>query len=134
MNTNTKFLKFINELGNQSQVKFLVFEKTFPISIFALFFGFFCGNLFGTFLNFLRNFFSWDGFIIIATILTIEFINYLNYKNTKNITKLKKIVPQKSILFWNFFRFNQQPVIRFFNFYKIGLLLGFFTDAFKVGS
>ena len=90
MNSNTKFLKFLNKLTTQSQKKFLVFENNFPISIFFLFFGFICGNLFGTLLNFFRNYTNWDGAIITVTILIIEFINYLNY--TKKDNHIKKLI------------------------------------------
>ena len=129
MKWNTKLFKLLLDLKLQIQKKRFLFEKKFTISIFFLFFGFVCGNLFGTFLNFFRNYTNWDGVIISSTILFIEFINYLNYKENlkKKKFKLKK--------FKNYFniKFKNLQMIRVFNFYKIGLLLGFFTDAFKVG-
>lgn len=113
---NTRFFKFIQQLEVLYQKKMQFFQKNFAFSIFILGFGFVCGNLFGTFLTFFRRFTSWDGTIIASTIVFIECINYLNYtQNSKN-----KSVIQTSFIFLNF--------------YKIGLLLGFFTDAFKVGS
>jgi hypothetical protein len=197
MNSNTKFFRLIHEFVIQSRRKLWIFQSIVTVSIFALFLGFVCGNLFGTFLNYFRNFVPWDGFIISLTILVIEFINYLNFSYPKRC----------SISFFNFFSslFKRQPkaileslnsnklfyvrplpfdqkekakadnafrqTSRFFspllpplfdgekkqrqdktdltvpppipntyswikilNFYKIGLLLGFFIDAFKVGS
>lgn len=46
----------------------------FTKSIFALFLGFISGNLFGTFLNFFRNYTNWDGFIIIVTIRATRWV------------------------------------------------------------
>ena len=114
--TNTYFFKFIYHLEVLYQKKMQFFSKNFAFSIFILGFGFFCGNLFGTFLTFFRQFTSWDGTIIALTILFIESINYLNYTP---YSKRKRFL---------------KTFFTFLNFYKIGLLLGFFTDAFKVGS
>jgi len=139
------------------------------VSIFTLFLGFVCGNLFGTFLNYFRNFVSWDGIIVSLTNLVIEFINYLNFSFNKpgsndynTETKLTKtivnrdnqlsqaiqtqsneqtkylrldstpIFPNRSVI--KFPASNKRHWVKIFNFYKIGLLLGFFIDAFKVGS
>lgn len=136
MASNTKFVKLINNLCTKGQIKVWLFDTTFAFSIFFLFFGFFCGNLFGTFLIFFRNYFVWDGFIIMLIILSIESINYLNYKKKHDWL-------EKNKRFFNQFKFCTEPVINYeknytwircLNFFKIGLLLGFFTDAFKVGS
>lgn len=147
MNSNTKFLKFLNKLTTQSQKKILVFENNFPISIFFLFFGFICGNLFGTFLTFFRNYTNWDGAIITLTILIIEFINYLNYTKKDNHIKKRIFIQYNKLQFLNFktkinkkiiknqpLNFKNKLFLKFLNFSKIGLLLGFFVDAFKVGS
>lgn len=111
---NTKFLKLLNFFRFNIINKLLFIEKNFVIYIFLLFLGFICGNLFGTFLIFFRYYIYWDGFIILLIILLIEFINYLTY--------IKKFKIKNKIFF------------KFLNFYKIGLLLGFFIDSFKVGS
>lgn len=113
---NTKFLKLLTFFRFNVINKFIFIEKNFVIYIFLLFFGFICGNLFGTFLNFFRYYIYWDGFIILLIILLIELINYLTY------IKIFKLKIKNN----NFFKF--------LNFYKMGLLLGFFTDSFKVGS
>lgn len=113
---NTKFLKLLNFFRFNIINRFIFIEKNFVIYIFLLFLGFICGNLFGTFLNFFRYYICWDGFIILLIILLIELINYLTYIK---IFKSKK---------------NNKNFFKFLNFYKMGLLLGFFTDSFKVGS
>jgi hypothetical protein len=111
---NTKFLKLLNFFRFNIINKSLFIKKNFVICIFLLFLGFICGNLFGTFLIFFRYYIYWDGFIILLIILLIEFINYLTYIQT--------------------FKIKNKNFFKFLNFYKMGLLLGFFTDSFKVGS
>lgn len=91
MNSNTKTFRQINKLNFQIQKKIWVFQNIGVVSIFFLFLGFVFGNLFGTFLDFFRNFLNWDGLIITITICLIEFINFLNYNTKKNQT-LKKIL------------------------------------------
>lgn len=111
---NTKFLKILNFVCYNIINKVIFIKTNFIFYIFLLFLGFICGNLFGTFLKFFRYHINWDGFIILLIILLIEFINYLTY--------IKK------------FKLKNENSFKFLNFYKIGLLVGFFTDSFKVGS
>ena len=179
VNSNTKLVQLISQLTLQSKKKFWIFKTIVPHGVFALFLGFVVGNLFGTFLNYFRNFVKWDGLIITFTILAIEFINYLNFKPNKKNFQFKnprgrcKSFLKKSPLTINYdqlyqdkktvstleFRINNKPITNYkienfsnlnyhlqkpkicnqygtklLNFYKIGLLLGFFIDAFKVGS
>jgi hypothetical protein len=83
MNSNTKFFRLISELAIQAE-KALGISKYCNCFNFYIIFWFVCGNLFGTFLNYFRNFVQWDGLIISLTILIIEFINYLNFRFTKS--------------------------------------------------
>ena len=93
--------------------KFFSKSKNFFLeSICGFYFGFVIGNLFGTFLSFLRNKIAWDGTILLFLILFFEVVNFIIYK--------KKILNKKLLIFIK----NIQ----------IGVLLGFFIDAFKVGS
>ena len=130
MKINTNFLQILTYLIASNRFHINFFEKKFTLSIFFLFFGFICGNLFGTFLNFFRNFIYWDGIIILITILVIEFIHFFNYTNQNNNKIFKMLVYLKKL------NINKKNIffIQILNFYKLGLLLGFFTDAFKVGS
>ena len=172
MNLNTKFFKQVYKLNSEIKTKIYFFQKIVILSLFFLFLGFVCGNLFGTFLQYFRDFTDWDGAIIIVTLVTIELINFLNYKKLNlrfpfgYITLQKKnyqlwrastqvednvIVNDSAALRQN--KIFNQPLkqgshepflkpkfkkennyIKILNFYKIGLLLGFFIEAFKVGS
>lgn len=85
--------------------------------------GFLVGNLFGTFLNTIRKYIIWDGFIVFVLISSIELLSYAVYHN-KNRSFFFIIHP------WIIKRSFWKSI----NFFKIGLLIGFFVDAFKVGS
>ena len=74
-------------------------------------FSFIIGNLFGTFLNFLRNQLIWDGIILVIVLVLFEIVNFIIHN--------KYINPILAILLKNS---------------QFGLLLGFFIDAYKVGS
>ena len=128
---NTKFLKLLNSFYFNILNKFKLIEKYFIIYIFLLLLGFICGNLFGTFLIFFRFYTNWDGLIIILTILIIEFINFITYGKSFKYHKSNNFFSK--IYKKNFF-FLLFKNLKFLNFYKMGLLLGFFIDAFKVGS
>lgn len=140
MTSNTPFFNQIHRLQFLLKKKMTFFKKIVILSLFFLFLGFVFGNLFGTFLNYFRSFTDWDGLIIIFILVIIEIINYLNYKSLKN---------GNSFLL-NFFssrknfgrrgnnqkdsRKHMNSIIKILHFSKIGLLMGFFIDAFKVGS
>ena len=175
MNLNTKFFKQVYKLNSEIKTKIYFFQKIVILSLFFLFLGFVCGNLFGTFLQYFRDFTDWDGAIIIITLVTIELINFLNYKKSNlRFPFIYRKFKKKNFQLWPFVlkvtqveanvivndsaalgqnkTFNQRIVlksqetflnpklkkennfIKILNFYKIGLLLGFFIDAFKVGS
>ena len=89
--------------------KFLNFKSVLSLGLCAIFLGFLCGNIFGTFLSIIRNLLFWDGLILSLLLLFVEFLSFIFYKKRKNSFKN-------------------------LNFFKIGLLLGFYIDAFKVGS
>lgn len=175
MRSNTRLFRALNKMEAQFRKRSQLFEENFVASTFFLFFGFMCGNLFGTFLFFFRAIIPWDGAIIALILLLVEGINYLNFSilnkpNTipespikkksffSNFVELGLIIPNcldmlKSIfdsqtekitfrIRWlRFFKSKvilfqrkRNEIIRLLNFYKLGLLLGFFIDAFKVGS
>nr|AIT94199.1 hypothetical chloroplast RF20 [Marsupiomonas sp. NIES 1824] len=77
--------------------------------------GIFFGSIFGTFLPFLRQFFVWDGLIFLLILFVSEWVSVMMYQ--QNLKLLKN-----------------QNRIQFLNWLKMGTLLGFFIDAFKVGS
>ena len=108
---NSNFLKLL--LSNF----FLFYKKSLLIRdkiigfLLSILFGIILGSLFGTFLPTMRMIFPWDGFIFMGIILFGEMITSVTYT-------LK----------------NQHPIFVFLNWIKIGVYLGFFMDAFKVGS
>ena len=163
MRSNTKLLRLMNDFQIGILKKGQTFKDHFVASTFCLFLGFMCGNLFGTFLNYFRSLIHWDGAIIALILLFIEFINYLHFtvskkwftKNAsrsgsfkqklkpfwknqgfKNQVKTKTSQISSSLFIDFLFNMKEKFIlfIRLLNFYKLGLLLGFFIDAFKVGS
>jgi len=111
----SKLDAFVSQYSGSLREKSLFLRKNFPSMLALLLLGFLVGNVFGTFLNTLRFFFLWDIFIIFVLIGLLEILNY-NVYQAKNRLVFKKIV------------------VQFLNFFKIGLMIGFFVDAFKVGS
>jgi hypothetical protein len=130
----TRFQRISQQTNIEFQKKCQFFTKKFTISLFYLFLGFLIGNLFGTLIDFFRLL-LWDGFIILGVIFVFEGISFLNYRflirleESKRDTTFSSKSPsaaRQSSLFVVF--------IKSLNFLKLGILLGFFIDAFKVGS
>jgi hypothetical protein len=135
--------RFIYNWCDKFHTKIWLVKTYLTWSVFVFFFGFMCGNLFGTFLVFFRQWIIWDGFLILLTILFIELIHYLNFYVFKADDDFKfyntQYLPPSNMNTLNrprplFDRFHLKIGIRLLNFYKLGLLFGFFIDAFKVGS
>ena len=106
-----QFLKFINQKLEKLKKNFLSFLLT-------LFLGFFLGNLFGTLVESIRKLNIADSILIFIIILLNETVNFIVYqpknRKTYSIPKIR--------------------LYDFLNIFKIGVLLGFFIDSFKVGS
>ena len=122
--TNTFFSKFSQVLN------LLVLKITggpeggrFLESACSFYLGFIIGNLFGTFLNFLRNKIIWDGIILIIIIFFFEFLNFIIYNKNQ-------LAPQASSIP----KFLNKKLLIILKNFQIGILFGFFIDAFKVGS
>ncbi len=93
-------------------IKKIQFLKSNLDFLFKWFFiGFIFGNIFGSFLIFLRKWILWDGLVIFFVLLILETINYIFLYKIKRKSSRSLII---SI--------------------RIGLLLGFLIDAYKVGS
>jgi hypothetical protein len=112
------------------QGRVLLFQRSFAAVLFALFVGFLLANIFGTFLGALRSFAIWDGFIIFGLVLFVELTSYVIYHNG-----------ERQFMGISFFQFTRYKTMfwwslaaRITNNFKIGFLLGFFVEAFKVGS
>lgn len=108
---NTRITFWIKKIYLEAEEQFDFFQNNFIQNLFFIFFGFLFGTLFGSFLEIIRKFFIWDGFILCNLIIIFEIINFYNFRLKKHHK------------YW-----------KYLNSYKIGILLGFFLDAFKVGS
>ena len=76
----TKLFRNVNKIFYTLKERLLVVQNSFSLALFALFLGFLCGNLFGTFLDTLRVYFIWNGFVAFIILLFIEMINFFVYK------------------------------------------------------
>ena len=126
----TRLVNFLFNRSESSTSHFLLQDKhqlsidKLTQMLCLLLIGFLVGNLFGTFLNTIRTYVTWDGVIVFFIISGIEISNYNVYHNKKRPFCLFILHPQIiKRSFW-----------KLFNFFKIGLMVGFFVDAFKVGS
>jgi len=125
MKIETRIVFFINKFSIYLKRKNSFFKEVFSFALFTLFFGFLIGNLFGTFLNTIRSFIFWDGFIISIILFIMEFLNFLLYNKTKRFFFLFQKISYYS---------NNKIICKSLNYLKIGIMFGFFIDAFKVGS
>ena len=123
--SNPRVVNYLAALTFLFKGRVLVFQKSFAPILFALFLGFLVANIFGTFLGVFRSLAIWDGFVIFGLVLFVELISYATYRIAKR--QFMRIVALQSTegkpIFW-----------RITNTFKVGLLLGFFVEAFKVGS
>jgi F0F1-type ATP synthase assembly protein I len=165
MESNTRFFICIQQINCIFFRKIQFIQQKFSICFFCLFFGFLIGSLFGTFLNGIRGFISWDGFIISLVLVFCEIISYCLY-STNNFDQPRKNTPtfqniRTLPIELNFFifdlglkkkapfqkKYKQTPknqargtngffssLVKTLNYFKLGLLFGFFIDAYKVGS
>lgn len=164
MKNLTRIVFFIKKSCFYLQRKNSFFKEVFSFALFTLFFGFLIGNVFGTFLNTIRSFIRWDGFIIFIILFIMEFYNCFLYnrffkkdkdfffKKDKDCSpcippfprkvfpccwyKAKELAHPLFVFFsykQNLFT-NNQMIWKTVNLLKIGILFGFFIDAFKVGS
>lgn len=125
MRSETRIVQFLKTFSESFKDKFSFFQISFSSAIFFLFSGFLGGNLFGTFLNGIRILVPWDGFIVASFLFFVEILSYIRY-HSKN---------RFFLILWKFpFSYRKRVFWKNFNFLKIGLMLGFFIDAFKVGS
>ena len=130
MRIRTRLVDFIRNSEKRTMQHFLLDRKkqwsrdSFTKTVCLLLAGFLIGNLFGTFLSTIRQSIAWDGLIVFILVSIIEIISYNVYHNKDRPFFLFVLYP-KTIKrsFW-----------RSFNLLKIGLMMGFFIDAFKVGS
>lgn len=152
---HTFFNQFSQNL-NLILFKIKMARAQFLESACSFYLGFIIGNLFGTFLDLLRNKIIWDGIILITIIFFFEFINFIIY-NKKQAQRWAGSAPpfdeesrQQDLgrtTIWSplgtnrrrkarapSFKFQNQKLLIILKNFQIGILFGFFIDAFKVGS
>ena len=120
----TRFFSLLQKYTSYVIKRIQFLHNNLTLLLFLLFIGFLTGNIFGTFLNSLRPYLPWDGWIVIILVFTIEICNYATY-HPPNRHFCVCIIHPKII---------QKKIWKFLNYFKLGLMVGFFIDAFKVGS
>ena len=122
----TRLISTVSTLWARLNTRLQLTRENISFHLFCLVGGFFLGNIFGTFLNALRAIFHWDGLIILTFIFLCEFISFQTYRPIAAAkTRAISIRAQESVSIVSW-----RPL----NLIKLGLLFGFFVDAFKVGS
>jgi hypothetical protein len=125
MANNPRAAALLRQVALAFQNRVRPFRRSFSIILFSLLFGFLFANIFGTFLNVLRNAIAWDGFVIVGILMFVEVTNYLTYHPFKS---------SSNQIVYDATKTNKEVICRIVNSFKMGLLLGFFVEAFKVGS
>ena len=116
----TKLFRNVNTIFFTLKKKILIVQNSFSLALFSLFLGFLCGNLFGTFLDTLRIYFLWNGFVAFIILLFIEAINFFVYR----IPLTEKINTNVSISnVQNFSYLLSRSVKSFFNLHFLYALL-----------
>lgn len=162
MNLTTRLVISISNFIDIIENIFFYKKKNFSTKLFLLFLGFVIGSLFGTFLPDFPDRINSHSISILLIISIIEVINYLVYSSGERngiLTLGLEILSQpllliKTRLFSLFYGEKQEQRMtnnfkirnklltenkkkyfyRNVNSFKLGIMLGFFIDAFKVGS
>ena len=123
--SNPRALSFFKALTFYLQCRIQLFQTSFATMLLSLLLGFLLANIFGTFLGVLRCAAIWDGFVIFGLVVLIEVISSARYQilQPPPVGVVSFASTGNRNLFW-----------RLTNNFKVGLLLGFFVEAFKVGS
>ena len=129
---STRLIVTVRDLWARLNTQLQATNQNIALHFLCLVGGFFIGNIFGTFLTALREVMHWDIFIIGFFVLICEFISFQTYR-----PRPREGAPSPTSgdgLMNDFDRTPSFFVWRPFNLVKLGILFGFFVDAFKVGS
>ncbi|KAG9441621.1 hypothetical protein H6P81_017475 [Aristolochia fimbriata] len=112
----TRLGRIVRAAGRQLLQKLNAARKNFPMKIFLLLLGFYTANALATILGQTGD---WDVLVAGVVVAAIEGIGMLMYKKTKSVVSD---------------RGRLQSLLVMINFWKAGVCLGLFVDAFKLGS
>ncbi|KAL8129207.1 hypothetical protein V2J09_018362 [Rumex salicifolius] len=110
----TRLSRIVSAAARQLLGKFNSARKNFPMKIFLLLFGFYTANALATILGQTGD---WDVLVAGVVVAAIEGIGMLMYKKPPSL-------PGERL----------QMLISMVNYWKAGVCLGLFVDAFKLGS
>lgn len=127
MAINSRVATLLRQSALAFQGRARPFRGSFPLVLLSLLLGFLLANVFGTILNLLRAKLAWDGFVLLGVVLLVEATSCLTYCDPLCRVSLERGASLGPLA-------NAMTSWRIVNSFKIGLLLGFFVDAFKVGS
>ena len=100
----TRLSYYLGNFSNRVKEKVFTLQSSFSFVLFSLFTGFIFGNLFGTFLDTLRLYFFWNGFVGLFILLLVEALNSLIYKTKFFYGVNKKSFPKKDVFQKNSFQ------------------------------
>lgn len=108
----TRLGRIVSAGGRELLSKLNAARKNFPMKVFLLLFGFYTANALATILGQTGD---WDVLVAGVVVAAIEGIGALMYKRPLSSGRL-------------------QTLIVMVNYWKAGVCLGLFVDAFKLGS
>lgn len=118
---STRLGRIAVALGRQLLVKINSARQNFPMKIFLLLLGFYTANALATILGQTGD---WDVLVAGIVVAAIEGIGMLMYKKKKQQPSSSSSSSSGKL----------QSFVVFVNFWKAGVCLGLFVDAFKLGS
>lgn len=108
----TRLGRIVGSVGRQLLSKLNSARKNFPMKVFLLLLGFYTANALATILGQTGD---WDVLVAGVVVATIEGIGMLMYRRPMSTGRL-------------------QSLVAMINYWKAGVCLGLFVDAFKLGS
>ena len=106
--------RIVSAAGRQLLGKLNSARKNFPMKIFLLLLGFYTANALATILGQTGD---WDVLVAGVVVAAIEGIGMLMYRKPSSMS-----------------RGRLQSLVVMINYWKAGICLGLFVDAFKLGS
>lgn len=115
----TRLGRLVSAGGRQLLEKLNSARKNFPMKVFLLLLGFYTANALATILGQTGD---WDVLVAGVVVAAIEWIGMLMYKRSTSVSSTSNR------------RRRFESLIVMINYWKAGVCLGLFVDAFKLGS